>query len=64
MDINLQKTLLFLLFIGIGILLKVKLKNKSELAGIKVIILNLALPATIFITSKTQELPANGHKLD
>lgn len=49
MDINLQKTLLFLLFIGIGILLKVKLKNKSELAGIKVIILNLALPATIFI---------------
>ncbi|HBT09578.1 MULTISPECIES: permease [Leeuwenhoekiella] len=49
MDINLQKTFLFLLFIGIGLLLKVKLKDKSELAGIKVIILNLALPATIFI---------------
>ena len=49
MDVNLQKTLLFLLFIGIGLLLKLKIKEKRELAGIKMIILNLALPATIFI---------------
>ena len=49
MDVNLQKTLLFLLFIGLGLLLKLKIKEKKELAGIKMIILNLALPATIFI---------------
>ncbi|WP_189319385.1 AEC family transporter [Leeuwenhoekiella nanhaiensis] len=49
MDHNLQKTILFLAFILLGLLLKVKLKNKQELAGIKMIILNLALPATIFI---------------
>ncbi|WP_442845562.1 permease [Leeuwenhoekiella sp. H156] len=49
MDHNLQKTVLFLVFILLGLLLKVKLKNKQELAGIKMIILNLALPATIFI---------------
>ena len=44
-----QKTVLFLVFILLGLILKVKLKNKQELAGIKMIILNLALPATIFI---------------
>ncbi|RXG15303.1 permease [Leeuwenhoekiella aestuarii] len=49
MDVNVQKTLLFLLFIGLGLLLKLKIKEKKELAGIKMIILNLALPATIFI---------------
>ena len=49
MDVNLQKTLLFLAFILLGLLLKTKLKSKSELAGVKIIILNLALPATIFI---------------
>ena len=49
MDITLQKTLTFVLFIGIGILLKLKFNSKEELSGIKKIILNLALPATIFI---------------
>ena len=49
MDLTLQKTLTFLLFIGIGLLLKLKFKSKEELNGIKKIILNLALPATIFI---------------
>ncbi len=49
MDVNLQKTLLFLVFILLGLLLQTKLKNKQELVGIKLIILNLALPATIFI---------------
>ncbi|MDC6388012.1 permease [Maribacter sp. PR1] len=49
MDYTLQKTFTFLLFIGIGLLLKYKFKSKEELTGIKKIILNLALPATIFI---------------
>jgi len=46
---SLQKTLLFLMFIGIGMLLKFKFKGKEEMNGVKKIILNLALPATIFI---------------
>lgn len=49
MNLTLQKTLTFVLFIGIGLLLKLKFKSKEELTGIKKIILNLALPATIFI---------------
>lgn len=49
MDISLQKTVVFLFFIFIGVLLKVKFKSKEEISGIKKIILNLALPATIFI---------------
>lgn len=49
MDLTLQKTIIFVLFIGIGILLKLKFKSQEELSGIKKIILNLALPATIFI---------------
>ncbi|UII77850.1 permease [Flagellimonas sp. HMM57] len=49
MDISLQKTVVFLFFILIGVLLKVKFKSKDEISGIKKIILNLALPATIFI---------------
>lgn len=49
MDIGFQKTAVFLFFIFIGILLKVKFKSKEEINGIKKIILNLALPSTIFI---------------
>ncbi len=49
MDTGFQKTIVFLFFIFIGILLKAKFKNKEEITGIKKIILNLALPATIFI---------------
>lgn len=49
MDLSLQKTLTFILFIGIGLLLKFKFKSSEEKNGIKKIILNLALPATIFI---------------
>jgi hypothetical protein len=48
-DIGFQKTIVFLFFIFIGILLKSKFKSKEEISGIKKIILNLALPATIFI---------------
>lgn len=49
MDFTLQKTITFLIFIGIGVLLKLKFKSKEEINGIKKIILNLALPATIGI---------------
>ncbi|MBO0330784.1 AEC family transporter [[Muricauda] lutisoli] len=49
MDVGIQKTIVFLFFIFIGILLKVKFKSKEEITGIKKVILNLALPATIFI---------------
>tara|TARA_Y100001933_G_scaffold202144_1_gene203917 strand:- start:26451 stop:27590 length:1140 start_codon:yes stop_codon:yes gene_type:complete len=48
-DIGIQKTIVFLFFILIGILLKVKFRSKEEITGIKKVILNLALPATIFI---------------
>jgi len=48
-DVGIQKTIVFLFFIFIGILLKVKFKSKEEITGIKKVILNLALPATIFI---------------
>ncbi|RIV34849.1 permease [Flagellimonas lutimaris] len=49
MDVGIQKTIVFLFFIFIGVLLKVKFKSKDEITGIKKVILNLALPATIFI---------------
>nr|WP_299339321.1 permease [Allomuricauda sp.] len=49
MDSALEKTVVFLCFILIGALLKVKFKSKEEVNGIKKIILNLALPATIFV---------------
>ena len=49
MDVSLQKTITFILFIGIGLLLKIMFSTKAEVVGIKKIILNLALPATIFI---------------
>lgn len=49
MDVSFQKTLVFLLFIFVGYLLKSKFTGKAEVLGIKKIILNLALPATIFV---------------
>lgn len=49
MGIALQKTLAFLLLIGVGILLKSKVRSKDELKGVKALILNVALPATIFV---------------
>lgn len=45
----LQKTISFLLLILIGVLLKKKIKNKEQLGGVKVLILSIALPATIFV---------------
>lgn len=49
MEIGFEKTLVFLVFILLGVVLKTKFKSKQEVNGIKKIILNLALPATIFI---------------
>ncbi|MEM6316862.1 MAG: permease [Bacteroidota bacterium] len=49
MGIALQKTIAFLLLIGIGVLLKKKVTSKEQLKGIKALILSIALPATIFI---------------
>ncbi len=49
MGIALQKTFVFIVLIGIGILLKSKIQTKEEMKGVKALILNIALPATIFI---------------
>lgn len=58
MDHTLQKTFTFILFIFIGLLLKTKFKGKEEITGIKKIILNLTLPATIFIALLGIEIEA------
>lgn len=49
MEVGFEKTLVFLFFIFLGMILKTKFKSQQEINGIKKIILNLALPATIFI---------------
>ncbi len=45
----LEKTLVFLLLIAAGYFLQRKIDGKRELAGIKVLILSVILPATIFV---------------
>ncbi|MFI2741529.1 AEC family transporter [Zhouia sp. PK063] len=59
MNIALQKTLTFILFILIGIALKLKFKKPDETVGLKKIILNLALPSTIFIALLKIEIEAS-----
>ena len=49
MNEALQKTLELFLIILLGFLLQKKLPNKESLKGVKVLILSVALPATIFI---------------
>lgn len=49
MDGALEKSISFILFILIGIILKKKISTGDETNGLKKIILTLALPATIFI---------------
>ncbi len=56
MSIALQKTLSLLLMIVIGLLLKRKVGKKEQLDGIKVLILSIALPATIFVALLKSEL--------
>lgn len=43
------KTLILVLLIGLGIILKAKFKMKDQINGIKEIVLSVALPSTIFI---------------
>ncbi len=59
MELGFEKTLVFLVFIFLGMLLKVKFKSPQEINGIKKIILNLALPATIFIALLGIKVKAN-----
>ena len=49
MESPIEKSLSFLIFIVIGLLLQSKFKNSAEVKWLKEIILTLALPATIFI---------------
>lgn len=49
MNLAIQKTLSLILLIGIGLLLKSKLGSREQLGGIKLLILSIALPATIFV---------------
>ncbi|WP_209435179.1 AEC family transporter [Maribacter forsetii] len=55
MDFALQKTLELILIIGIGVLLQKKVA-KQDLKGVKVLILSVALPATIFVALLKIEL--------
>ena len=49
MNIALQKTLGMLLLILVGLFLQKKIISKEGLSGTKVLILSVALPATIFV---------------
>lgn len=49
MSIAIQKTLSLLLLIGVGFFLKNKLNKEEHKKGLKIIILNIALPAIIFV---------------
>ncbi|GAB5523155.1 MAG: hypothetical protein Roseis2KO_10270 [Roseivirga sp.] len=49
MDPALAKTLTFLFFIVLGVLLKTKLTTKDQVNGLQKLILAVALPATIFV---------------
>ncbi|MEL6717310.1 MAG: AEC family transporter [Bacteroidota bacterium] len=49
MNPAIQKTLTLILLIVIGYFLQQKIKNKDQLKGIKIMILSIALPATIFV---------------
>ncbi|RYU94830.1 hypothetical protein [Emticicia agri] len=49
MAVALQKTFILLLLIVIGLALRSKFKSKTELNGIKEMILSVALPSTVFV---------------
>ena len=59
MNPALQKTLAFAVLILAGYLLQQKLKNKQDLAGLKVLILSVILPATIFVALLKVEISAS-----
>lgn len=49
MNLALQKTITLLLLIAIGMVLRTRIKKQEALAGVKEIILSIALPSTIFV---------------
>lgn len=59
MDGALEKSISFLLFILVGVLLKKKISAGSETNGLKSIILTIALPATIFIALLKVKIDGN-----
>jgi predicted permease len=59
MNIALQKSIVFLLLILLGVLLKKKMGGGSETNSLKVLILNVALPATVFIALLKIEVDSN-----
>lgn len=59
MDNAIEKTISFLLFILIGILLKKKISTGDETNGLKSLILTIALPATIFIALLKVKVDSN-----
>ncbi|SDS43052.1 hypothetical protein SAMN05216503_3039 [Polaribacter sp. KT25b] len=59
MDGALEKSISFLLFIFIGVLLKKKISVGDETNGIKSLILTIALPATIFIALLKVKIDGN-----
>jgi len=54
-----EKTLGLLLMIGLGLALQRKVGSSEQLKGLKVLILSLALPATIFVALLNVELSEN-----
>ncbi|UXP32676.1 permease [Reichenbachiella agarivorans] len=58
MNFALQKTLELVLVIALGFFLQKKLSSKESLSGIKIIILSIALPATIFVALLKIDLDA------
>jgi len=59
MNSALEKSISFLVFIGIGILLKKKISTTEETNGLKTIILTIALPSTIFIALLNVNITSN-----
>ncbi|MEL6535912.1 MAG: permease [Bacteroidota bacterium] len=54
----LQQSVVFILFILLGLLLQRKIGDRAEMKGVKLIILNVALPATIFVALVSVQLDA------
>ena len=59
MNPALQKTLAFLLLILAGYFLQRKINAKQELTGVKVLILSIILPATIFVALLKVEISSS-----
>ena len=56
MNPAIQKTLVFVVLIAVGFLVRRKLRDAKQLGGMKVLILSVALPATIFVALLKIEL--------